>query len=403
MSSLTNSDSTCDFVDGNPDLYGLGIRVGIYLQWISTWLCITVDPSSAQATHEVNSIFVFAIIIATIQAAHLGTIRPIEAYIMIQFSLGFFLTSLSILGVRLQLLGPGRIAEFLSCCCNLLRRIIKSLIDQPMSRQAEARQADERQAGERQAEGRQADERQADERQADERQGAASTVKWLNRVLSQLPLTSISFLKPVTLSWSGVLWRSNIAGIVVGFNLWFWYSGINELYPGRTCVPTIFMFSRQSLEGPVEQFCTTMGVILAVVVYLLWLYLALISLRLFIFFLVCVFREIAFRGAEHIREGAVDKFQEALQSLNPILKPIEIVARAMPGPGVVNLMAPYLSTDFWATPLDRIPKLSDILRLYAALMSGGLSPDNRPSNLRPGVQKTYGHFRAIDYWCLAAC
>ncbi|EXA29922.1 hypothetical protein FOVG_18647 [Fusarium oxysporum f. sp. pisi HDV247] len=383
MSSLTNLDSTCDSFKGNPDLYGLGIRVGIYLQWISTWLCITFDPSSAQATHEVNSILVFAIIIATIQAAHLRTIRPVEAYIMLQFSLGFFLTSLSIVGVRLQLLGPRRIAEFLSCCYNVRHRIMESFIDQPFVRQAE--------------------EPQAEEPQAEEPQDVASISKCLRHFFFRLPLASISFLKPVNLSWSGVLWRSYIAGIVVGFNLWFWYYGINELPSGGTCVPTIFMFSRQSLEGPVKQFCTIMGVILAVVVYLLLFYLATISLRLCLFFEVCVFREIMFRYAEGIRRGAVDRFQEALQRLAPILESIEIIARAMPGLGGMNMLAPYLSADFWATPLDQIPKLSDILRLYAGLTSVGQSPDDRPPNPRPDVQVQYGHFRAIDNRYLAAC
>src|SRR5204863_8188 len=161
---------TCGKFNGNPDLYGLGIRVGVYLQWFSTWLSISFEPESAQETHDVSSIFVFAIIIAIIQAAASGGIRPVEAFIMIQICFG-------------------------------------------------------------------------------------------------------------SLSWSGVLWRTIIAGMVASCNLWLWYSGLQTLPSGESCDAFVFMFLRQKLRGSMVVFLRAMGIMYAVVVYSLLYYLGLIALR----------------------------------------------------------------------------------------------------------------------------
>ncbi|KAJ5887540.1 hypothetical protein N7495_007581 [Penicillium taxi] len=100
----------CTPFEGNSDLYGLGIRVGVYLQWVSAWTSLLLDPESAQATYDANSTFVFAILVATIIAAQQGS-SAIEMYIMLQFMLGFFITTLSTLGVRLWLMSPDRLAK----------------------------------------------------------------------------------------------------------------------------------------------------------------------------------------------------------------------------------------------------------------------------------------------------
>jgi hypothetical protein len=73
---------TCTPFEGNSDLYGLGIRIGVYLQWISVWINLLLDPESAQATYDANSTFVFAIIIATVIAAQRDA-AVIKVYIML--------------------------------------------------------------------------------------------------------------------------------------------------------------------------------------------------------------------------------------------------------------------------------------------------------------------------------
>ena len=85
---------TCTPFEGNSDLYGLGIRLGVYLQWISAWISLLLDPNSAQSIYDTNSVFVFAIMVASLIAAQQGT-AAIEVYIMLQF----------------RLMSPGRIAK----------------------------------------------------------------------------------------------------------------------------------------------------------------------------------------------------------------------------------------------------------------------------------------------------
>lgn len=69
-----------------------------------TCISILIEPDIAQAIHEVILIFVFAIIISTITAYNSVQIQPIETYVMLQCSFGFFLTTMSTLGLRPQLL-----------------------------------------------------------------------------------------------------------------------------------------------------------------------------------------------------------------------------------------------------------------------------------------------------------
>jgi hypothetical protein len=92
--------STCEPLQGNPDFYGLGIRIGVYLQWTSAWLTLLLDPESAQAVLDTNSILVFAVTIATIIALRREA-EYIELYIMLQMLIGFPITTFSSFGIRI--------------------------------------------------------------------------------------------------------------------------------------------------------------------------------------------------------------------------------------------------------------------------------------------------------------
>ncbi|RAH59108.1 hypothetical protein BO85DRAFT_261143 [Aspergillus piperis CBS 112811] len=56
---------TCGF-DGNPDLYGLGIRLGIYLQWISSSLIYGLDLDGRDEIMQNYAVFTIALTIAVI-------------------------------------------------------------------------------------------------------------------------------------------------------------------------------------------------------------------------------------------------------------------------------------------------------------------------------------------------
>ena len=97
--------AACNGFDGNDDLYGLGIRIGIYLQWISSLLTSLLLPTGTSDYLDTNSIFLFAVFIATATATQRnGGLHPAEAFIMLQLCFGFLLSVLSVSGFRLTLL-----------------------------------------------------------------------------------------------------------------------------------------------------------------------------------------------------------------------------------------------------------------------------------------------------------
>ena len=74
---------------GNTDLYGLGIRTGFYLQWISALLANNLPPDTRQELQKIYLIFSLAICLATIIASFAKTCTfSIEIEIMYWMYLG---------------------------------------------------------------------------------------------------------------------------------------------------------------------------------------------------------------------------------------------------------------------------------------------------------------------------
>ncbi|KAF2681784.1 hypothetical protein K458DRAFT_79717 [Lentithecium fluviatile CBS 122367] len=91
----------CDF-DGNADFYGLGIRVGIYLQWISSLLANRYVPEAIRNLLITNTIFLLAVAIAAAQSTAAGTLRKAESLAVQHLCFGFLFTILSIWGFRIR-------------------------------------------------------------------------------------------------------------------------------------------------------------------------------------------------------------------------------------------------------------------------------------------------------------
>lgn len=86
--------------EGNPDFYGLGIRIGIYLQLITAIVAKYFHPEAIPENLTANTIFLLALF-AAIATATLGSeLRPDEIAILLQLCFGFLLSVLSILGGR---------------------------------------------------------------------------------------------------------------------------------------------------------------------------------------------------------------------------------------------------------------------------------------------------------------
>ena len=366
----------CPPINGNADLYGLGIRVGVYLQWFSSWVGMLAEPSSAQDLHEASSVFVFAIITATVLAARASDLDPVEGYVMLQFCFGYFFTTMSIVGVRLQAMTPRRLAALMDAVASVPRRLRESLIAQPFLRPPPTARESLQRAARRQQRG--------------------AVAAWLYHAVGFLhvyslnvPMATISFLKPKVLSWSGVLWRTGIAGMVSAFNIWFWYYGLDWLARDRPpgCVPQAFMFAEIPLSGHYLGLMKAGGILVAIPAFFLVVYLGLISLRLAVFFAVCIYREIIYRTVETIEPGSFEKFQATLKKVEPLMQPLEVFTQVGTF-GVVNVV-PWVSPEFWATPIAKIPRFTDILKVCAALAGGGVTSEVNQIEIEPAIKVRY--------------
>ncbi|KAI4270920.1 MAG: hypothetical protein L6R38_006977 [Xanthoria sp. 2 TBL-2021] len=84
--------------EGNPDFYGLGIRVGIYLQLTTAIVAKYFHPEAIPENLTANTIFLLALF-AAVATATLGPgLRPEEIVILLQLCFGFLLSVLTILG-----------------------------------------------------------------------------------------------------------------------------------------------------------------------------------------------------------------------------------------------------------------------------------------------------------------
>ncbi|KAK4213834.1 hypothetical protein QBC37DRAFT_422438 [Rhypophila decipiens] len=91
--------SECGF-EGNPDFYGLGIRLGIYLQWISSFLANISLKDVIAGTLETNFIFLLAVFIALADSTRARTVQSAEVMLLLQLCFGFILSTLTIWGHR---------------------------------------------------------------------------------------------------------------------------------------------------------------------------------------------------------------------------------------------------------------------------------------------------------------
>ncbi|MCJ1377945.1 hypothetical protein MMC17_001041 [Xylographa soralifera] len=102
-SVLPRADNSAGcFIQGNPDFYGIGIRSGIYLQWITSLLANLFWPEAIDPNLDTNTIFLLALFVATV----LSTVRAgdqvstAEVIVLLQLCFGFLFSILTIWGFR---------------------------------------------------------------------------------------------------------------------------------------------------------------------------------------------------------------------------------------------------------------------------------------------------------------
>ena len=80
----------CGF-EGNTDMYGLGIRIGFYLQWFGTIIANWIARSEVEGLRFSNSLFVFATFLALVIQTIKNTLKPVEIYIILLLTFGGYL------------------------------------------------------------------------------------------------------------------------------------------------------------------------------------------------------------------------------------------------------------------------------------------------------------------------
>jgi hypothetical protein len=87
-------------IEGAADLYGMGVRLGIYGTWIASWIANTFLPDEIDQALDTNSIFLVAISFGTVFYSGLDQMRVIDGLILMQLSFGYIFTVMTIWGYR---------------------------------------------------------------------------------------------------------------------------------------------------------------------------------------------------------------------------------------------------------------------------------------------------------------
>jgi hypothetical protein len=100
MNVSDQQDNCYDFV-GSPDLYGVGIRVGVYLSWYATLIANHFAKSRVDDMSDTNTLFMLTNIIALALVSSRQSIESVESFIVMSTLLGYFFSFWSVAGMRL--------------------------------------------------------------------------------------------------------------------------------------------------------------------------------------------------------------------------------------------------------------------------------------------------------------
>ncbi|ORY11073.1 hypothetical protein BCR34DRAFT_335787 [Clohesyomyces aquaticus] len=89
--------AVCAF-EGNSDMYGLGIRLGYYLQWYGGIFAAWFAPSETRALRFTNGLFVAASFLALVilTVGDVDSLHPVEVYIILLLMFGAYLSLIPI-------------------------------------------------------------------------------------------------------------------------------------------------------------------------------------------------------------------------------------------------------------------------------------------------------------------
>lgn len=122
-----DSGVKCGF-PGNTDAYGLGIRLGVYIQWITSGLTFCFIEKQARSIDGISNCFQIAMFVGLlfITFKQGRDLQASEAYLMLTFSLsGVFATDDTIDFPALRRIDRGDVEAYTSALGSLIQKFIK--------------------------------------------------------------------------------------------------------------------------------------------------------------------------------------------------------------------------------------------------------------------------------------
>jgi len=347
----------CGTFPGNSDLYGFGIRLGVYLQWISSWLVQILSPNGVMATHDSNSIFVLAIVIALTTATAQNTIQPTEAYIMLLICFGYFFTVLSFLGVRVYWSHPAELSLFLQHI-KPTREFWKNRA-QDINRFWNNFTLWE---------------------VAPKRTMVAILLDLLKIMTLGITIGAASYIRHPAVSWSGVAWRSLVGSTLLGFNLWFWWSSFIPSWQDAndpSCYAQLYFFGRRSFgDETLTTFFKACSIILAVPIFSLLCMCFNVLLAIFRFANQFLCRHCCINLIETATHLSWDSLPVRVKQSIGVISTIMVGPFISLGPdtsAVLDIMLEDRTPNkFWTINKAELPPLTDLASGFLTLLSRGV-------------------------------
>lgn len=118
-------------ISGNNDMYGLGIRIGFYLQWYGAILARWIAPSEVKNLAFSLDIFVAATFLALINLTFndFNSLEPVETYIVLLLLFGAYLALVPIYVWRLlTACNPYWVRVFATCVLPVNSKLVSTAI-----------------------------------------------------------------------------------------------------------------------------------------------------------------------------------------------------------------------------------------------------------------------------------
>ncbi|KAF3906293.1 hypothetical protein ABW20_dc0103028 [Dactylellina cionopaga] len=113
MKIITPIGAEC-FLMGNSDLYPMGLRAGVYLQWIATILANFFVPSVAPSMRGINTLFQLAVFSGlSYEVTNMHALDGIEAFILLTLCIGSITTMITSPNMDIRVTRVGSIARLL--------------------------------------------------------------------------------------------------------------------------------------------------------------------------------------------------------------------------------------------------------------------------------------------------